>query len=86
MYSAISCATRTSELSTFASSICEDGGDQGTSLVKVGVQFQDLSEIMDTWQTTGVRLQDVVQGEYKTVVFTCASDSSSLSFGRFELE
>ena len=25
------------------------------------VQFQDLFEIMDTWQTTGVRLQDVVR-------------------------
>ena len=40
------------------------------------VQFQVLFEIMDTWQTTGVRLQDVVQGEYRTSVFTCASDSS----------
>ena len=44
------------------------------------VQFQDLFEIMDTWQTTGVRLQDVVQGEYRTSVFTCASDSSGCVF------
>ena len=44
------------------------------------VQFQDLFEIMDTWQTTGVRLQDVAQGEYRTSVFTCASDSSGCVF------
>ena len=44
------------------------------------VQFQDLFEIMDTRQTTGVPLQDVVQGEYRTSVFTCASDSSGCVF------
>ena len=59
---------------------------KGRPLVKVGVQLQDLLEIMDTWQTIRVRLQDVAQGEYRTFVFTCASDSSLLSFGRFELE
>ena len=59
---------------------------KGRPLVKVGVQFQDLFEIMDTWQTQECDCRMWHKEKFRTFVFTCASDSSLLSFGRFELE